>query len=168
MRTELIQAYYQRAAVEHIIDHLYCGLFPRDGTGKTVSTLTAINYPIGCYGEVGHVLIVAPLRVADDVEHGMWYMGSICGLTMSKVVGTAKARQGAQGGTPTCTSSAAITCRGWCRSTGISSPSILPDVGAGRAVVVQELEDSAMEGAAHGAPLFDRVVGLTKRPRQTV
>ena len=83
---------------------------------------------------------------------------------MSKVVEPPSSATRRSRWTPTCTSSAAITCRGWCRGTGISSQRFLPDAGAGRAVVVQEPEDSEMEGAAHGAPLFDRVVGLTGTP----
>jgi SNF2 family DNA or RNA helicase len=93
MRTESDLHNYQRAAVEHIIDHPYCGLFLEMGLGKTVSTLTAINYLIRCFGEVGHVLIVAPLRVAQttwNTECGIWE--HLQGLTMSKVVGTAKQR----------------------------------------------------------------------------
>lgn len=84
---------YQRAAVEHIINHQYCGLFLEMGLGKTVSTLTAINYLIKCFGEVEHVLIVAPLRVAQttwSTECGIWE--HLKGLTISKVVGTAKQR----------------------------------------------------------------------------
>lgn len=84
---------YQRAAVEHIINHQYCGLFLDMGLGKTVSTLTAINYLIKCFGEVEHVLIVAPLRVAQttwSTECGIWE--HLKGLTISKVVGTAKQR----------------------------------------------------------------------------
>ena len=75
MGTESDLHNYQRAAVEHIIDHPYCGLFLEMGLGKTVSTLTAINYLIRCFGEVGHVLIVAPLRVAQttwSTECGIW------------------------------------------------------------------------------------------------
>lgn len=84
---------YQRAAVEHIINHPYCGLFLEMGLGKTVSTLTAINYLINCYGEVRHVLIVAPLRVAQSTwsdELAIW--DQLSDITCSKVLGTAKNR----------------------------------------------------------------------------
>ena len=66
---------YQRAAVDHIITHPYCGLFLEMGLGKTVSTLTASNLLINCYGEVRRVLIVAPLRVAQSTwsdECAVW------------------------------------------------------------------------------------------------
>ena len=85
---------YQRAAVEHIINHPYCGLFLEMGLGKTVSTLTAINYLISLYGEVHHVLIVAPLRVAQSTwsdELDVW--AHLKSLTISKVVGIAKKRE---------------------------------------------------------------------------
>ena len=85
---------YQRAAVEHIINHPYCGLFLEMGLGKTVSTLTAISYLISLYGEVHRVLIVAPLRVAQSTwsdELEVW--AHLQSLTISKVVGIAKKRE---------------------------------------------------------------------------
>ena len=87
---------YQRAAVDHIINHPYCGLFLEMGLGKTVSTLTAINLLINCYGEVGHVLIVAPLRVAQSTwsdECRIWQ--HLKGLRISKVLGSVKQREAA-------------------------------------------------------------------------
>jgi SNF2 family DNA or RNA helicase len=84
---------YQRAAIKHIINHPYCGLFLEMGLGKTVSTLTAISYLIYCFGEVRHVLIVAPLRVAQSTwsdEIAVW--DQLSGITYSKVLGTAKNR----------------------------------------------------------------------------
>ena len=35
---------YQLACAEHIITHPFCGVFLDMGLGKTVSTLTAVNY----------------------------------------------------------------------------------------------------------------------------
>ena len=43
MLTEANLHDYQRATVEFIINHHYCGVFLDLGLGKTVSTLTAIN-----------------------------------------------------------------------------------------------------------------------------
>lgn len=85
---------YQRAAVEHIINNPKCGLFLEMGLGKTVSTLTAIKYLKDCFGEVSHVLIIAPLRVAQSTwpdELKLWEQ--LDGLTMSKVVGSSKQRE---------------------------------------------------------------------------
>lgn len=84
---------YQRAAVKHIINNPYCGLFLEMGLGKTVSTLTAINDLKYCYCEIRHVLIVAPLRVAQSTwsdECGVWE--HLKNLTISKVLGTPKKR----------------------------------------------------------------------------
>lgn len=87
---------YQRAAVDHIITHPYCGLFLEMGLGKTVSTLTAINLLINCYGEVRRVLIVAPLRVAQSTwsdECDVWeHLGN---LRIAKVLGSVKQREAA-------------------------------------------------------------------------
>ena len=58
---------YQRACVEHIIRTPFCGVFLEMGLGKTVSTLTAINYLIYDYLEVSKVLVIAPKRVAETV-----------------------------------------------------------------------------------------------------
>lgn len=87
---------YQRAAVSHIISHPFCGLFLEMGLGKTVSTLTAINLLINCYGEVNRVLIVAPLRVAMSTwsdECAIWkHLGN---LRISKILGSVKQRDAA-------------------------------------------------------------------------
>jgi SNF2 family DNA or RNA helicase len=66
------------------------------GLGKTVSTLTAIKLLKDCYYEVNHVLIVAPLRVAQSTwsdECAEWsYLRDI---TISKVLGSEKQRDAA-------------------------------------------------------------------------
>ncbi len=54
---------YQEYAAEQILDKLACALFLDLGMGKTVITLTAINELIS---EVRKVLVIAPLRVAQD------------------------------------------------------------------------------------------------------
>ena len=58
---------YQKACVEHIVEHPYCGLFIDMGLGKTVTALTAIEALIFDYCEIGSALIVAPKRVAESV-----------------------------------------------------------------------------------------------------
>lgn len=58
---------YQKACVEHIIANRYCGVFLEMGLGKTVSTLTAIDYLMNDYCEIGSVLVIAPKRVTESV-----------------------------------------------------------------------------------------------------
>ncbi len=53
---------YQHAMINHIIDHPRCALFAGMGTGKTSSTLTALEI-LEAF-EPGPALVVAPLRVA--------------------------------------------------------------------------------------------------------
>ncbi|WP_173911075.1 DEAD/DEAH box helicase [Acinetobacter sp. Marseille-Q1618] len=53
---------YQNAIIDHIIDHPRCGIFAGMGTGKTSSTLTALEI-LEAF-EPGPALVVAPLRVA--------------------------------------------------------------------------------------------------------
>lgn len=84
---------YQRACVEHIISHKFCGVFLDMGLGKTVSTLTAINYLMNDYCEINSVLVIAPKRVAESVwqeEAEKW--DHLKHLRFSKIVGTAKQR----------------------------------------------------------------------------
>lgn len=84
---------YQRAAVDHIIDHPFCGLFLDMGLGKTVSTLTAIKRLYGLF-EIGRVLVIAPKRVAEDTwttECAKWE--HLRGLSVSKVLGTERQRR---------------------------------------------------------------------------
>lgn len=84
---------YQKACVEHIITHPYCGVFLDMGLGKTVSTLTAINYLMNDYCEIDSVLVIAPKRVAESVwqeEAEKWE--HLQHLRFSKIIGTQKQR----------------------------------------------------------------------------
>lgn len=84
---------YQKACVEHIIAHPYCGVFLDMGLGKTVSTLTAINYLMNDYCEINSVLVIAPKRVAESVwqeEAEKWE--HLRHLRFSKIIGTQKQR----------------------------------------------------------------------------
>lgn len=84
---------YQKACVEHIITHPFCGVFLDMGLGKTVSTLTAINYLIFDYLEINSVLVIAPKRVAESVwqeEAEKW--DHLKHLSFSKIIGSAKQR----------------------------------------------------------------------------
>ena len=57
---------YQRQAIQWIIDKPRCGLFLDLGLGKTVTTLTAIDWLINCNLEISNVLVVAPKRVVTE------------------------------------------------------------------------------------------------------
>lgn len=84
---------YQLTSVDHIIDNTHCALFLEMGLGKTVSTLTAVEYLMYQELEISSVLVVAPKRVADsvwDVEIEKW--DHLKKLTISKVIGTEKQR----------------------------------------------------------------------------
>lgn len=84
---------YQRRAIQHILDHPAAGLFLDMGLGKTVITLTAISELMHDRFEVGKVLIIAPLRVADSVwtaEAEKW--DHLRHLKISKVLGSQKKR----------------------------------------------------------------------------
>ena len=60
---------YQLKAVKHIIDKKKSCLWLDMGLGKTVSTLTAIDYLMFDEFSIHKVLIIAPLRVANTVWH---------------------------------------------------------------------------------------------------
>ena len=84
---------YQKACVEHIITHPFCGVFLDMGLGKTVSTLTAINYLMFDHLEINSVLVIAPKRVAESVwqeEAEKW--DHLKHLSFSKIIGSAKQR----------------------------------------------------------------------------
>lgn len=79
---------YQDYATARILDTPYIGLFLEMGLGKTVSTLTAIDQLLNDYFAAERVLVIAPLRVADDTwarEIEKWdHLGH---LRISKVLG---------------------------------------------------------------------------------
>lgn len=85
---------YQRMAIDKIYDTPKCGLFLDMGLGKTVITLTAIEDLIYNRFEVSKVLVVAPLRVAEDTwsrECDKW--DHLKNLTVSKILGTPRQRR---------------------------------------------------------------------------
>ena len=93
MLTEKNLHNYQKAAVEFIIAHPYCGVFLDLGLGKTVSTLTAINCLMFDYCEINSVLVIAPKRVAESVwqeEAEKW--SHLKHLRFSKIIGPQKRR----------------------------------------------------------------------------
>ncbi len=85
---------YQEYAIQKIIDTDYVALFLEMGLGKTVSTLTAIDQLLHDYFAVERVLVIAPLRVADDTwarETAKW--DHLQHLRISKVLGSADQRR---------------------------------------------------------------------------
>lgn len=85
---------YQEYATQRILDTPYIALLLEMGLGKTVSTLTAIDLLLNDYFDAGRVLVIAPLRVADDTwarEIEKW--DHLRHLRISKVLGSADARR---------------------------------------------------------------------------
>ncbi|WP_058301709.1 SNF2-related protein [Gorillibacterium timonense] len=85
---------YQAYATQRILDTPYLGLFLEMGLGKTVSTLTAIDQLLNDYFDAERVLVIAPLRVADDTwarEIHKW--DHLTHLRISKVLGSADQRR---------------------------------------------------------------------------
>lgn len=87
---------YQKACVEHILSHPFCGAFLGMGLGKTVSTLTAINYLMYDYCEISAALVIAPKRVAESVwEEEAQKWEHLRHLRFSKIIGSPQQRLGA-------------------------------------------------------------------------
>ena len=84
---------HQQAGIEWILERPAAGLLWGMGTGKTVTTLTAIDRLLYDYMEDGPVLVIAPKRVAEDTwskEAAKWE--HLSHLKVVKVMGTAKQR----------------------------------------------------------------------------
>ena len=84
---------YQDYAANQILDKLACGLLLDMGMGKTVVTLTAIDELLRDRFQVKKVLVIAPLRVAEDTwgkECEKW--DHLKHLRISKVLGPEKTR----------------------------------------------------------------------------
>lgn len=85
---------YQKYSTGFIIKHAECGLFLDMGCGKSIITLTAIWELLYDYFEISKVLIIAPLRVAQNTwssEIDKWE--HLNDLRISKVLGTEKERR---------------------------------------------------------------------------
>jgi len=86
---------YQQRGIDWITDHPACALFWGMGTGKTATTLIALDRLLSV-GEIEHILVIAPKRVAEvtwATEAGQW--DSLKHLTVVPITGTAKAREAA-------------------------------------------------------------------------
>lgn len=85
---------YQKYAQNFIINNSACALLLDMGLGKTVITLTSLWSLLFDYFEVSKVLVIAPLRVAQDTwskECEKW--DHLKGLKISKVLGSEKERR---------------------------------------------------------------------------
>lgn len=85
---------YQDYATLRILDTNFIALLLEMGLGKTVSTLTAIDRLLHDYFDADRVLVIAPLRVAEDTwarETDKW--DHLQHLQISKVLGSAAARR---------------------------------------------------------------------------
>ncbi len=84
---------YQDYAAKQILDKPACGLFLDLGMGKTVVALTAIDELLNDHFEIDKVLVIAPLRVAEDTwskECQKW--DHLKHLRIAKVLGAARIR----------------------------------------------------------------------------
>lgn len=87
---------YQRAIVGHILNVPRCNVWAGMGTGKTVSTLTALQGLHGPMGEDGQTLVLAPKRVATSTWPGelkKWM--HLSGLQIAVAVGVEETRKAA-------------------------------------------------------------------------
>lgn len=85
--------HYQAYAAEKIIEEPAFGLFLDCGMGKTVVTLTAVLDLLHDYFDVVRVLVIAPLRVAEDTwskECEKWQ--HLKHLRISKILGSEQQR----------------------------------------------------------------------------
>jgi SNF2 family DNA or RNA helicase len=84
---------HQQAGIDWVIDRPACALLWGMGTGKTVTTLTALDYILNDNLEDGPVLVIAPKRVAENTwsqECQKW--PHLQHLRIRKIMGTAKQR----------------------------------------------------------------------------
>ena len=87
---------HQAAGIEWILLRPACALFWGMGTGKTVTTLTALDLILHDCLEPGPVLVVAPKRVAENTwskETAKWE--HLRHLRVSRIMGTAQQRRDA-------------------------------------------------------------------------
>ena len=84
---------HQQAGIDWILERPACALLWGMGTGKTVTTLTAIDQLLFDYMEDGPVLVIAPKRVAENTwskEAQKWE--HLRHLRVEKIMGTKEQR----------------------------------------------------------------------------
>lgn len=156
---------YQVMAKEHILNNPKCGLFLDMGLGKTVTTLTAIDELLHDSFEIekGKILVIAPLRVAEDTwssEVAKW--DHLKHLKISKVLGSAKQRQKALA------SKADIYIIN--RDNVVWLTEYLKKDWSFKTIIIDELSSfknpssKRFKSLKRISPYFDRVIGLTGTP----
>ena len=84
---------YQKTAFKHCVDNTHSAIFLDMGLGKTLISLSLIDFLIYENLEINKVLVIAPKRVADHVwqaEIEKW--PQLRHLRISKIIGTEKQR----------------------------------------------------------------------------
>lgn len=87
---------YQQFCIDFLLSHPAAGLFLKPGMGKTSIALTAADRLLYDSFEVSKVLVIAPLRVAEDTwsrESEKW--DHLRHLRISKILGSAQQRRAA-------------------------------------------------------------------------
>lgn len=87
---------YQQFCIDYALSHPAAGLFLKPGMGKTSIALTAADRLLYDSFEVSKVLVIAPLRVAEDTwsrESEKW--DHLKHLRVSRVLGSARERRAA-------------------------------------------------------------------------
>lgn len=85
---------YQQHAKDHLVKHPYCGLLLEMGLGKTVIVLTGIEELLNKFMDISRVLVIAPLKVAENVwEQEVQKWDHIKHLKVSKILGSESQRK---------------------------------------------------------------------------
>lgn len=159
---------YQAAGINWILDHPACALFWGMGTGKTVTTLTALNELIFDRMDFDPILVIAPKRVAENTwarEAEKW--DHLSHLRVRKIMGTESERQAALVSVFDGTDDIYVINREnvvWLVDT-------VGDRWPFRTVVIDELSSFKSQSAKRWRAMrrvrgqIDRIVGLTGTPR---
>ena len=87
---------YQKFCIDYLLERPAAGLFLKPGMGKTSVALTAAERLLYDTFEASKVLVIAPLRVAEDTwsrESAKW--DHLQHLRVSRVLGSIKERRAA-------------------------------------------------------------------------
>lgn len=155
---------HQAAGIDWIISHSACALFWGMGTGKTVTTLSALDAILYDRLEAGPVLVIAPKRVAENTwskEADKWE--HLQHLRVSRVMGTAAQREAAL--------HAAADLYVINRENVVWLVDLLGKQWPFRVVVIDELSSFKSQQAKRWKALrrvrgkIERIIGLTGTPR---
>lgn len=105
---------YQKFCIDYLLERPAAGLFLKPGMGKTSVALTAADRLLYDTFEAAKVLVIAPLRVAEDTwsrESAKW--DHLQHLRVSRVLGSVKERRAALRAMPIFTASTGRMWTGW-------------------------------------------------------